>query len=142
MVFKKEITIWTENYNEFIELLPCIEDTVSECGIRNGMVSVISNHTTTGVMVNENLECLLKDIDIFLERLIPEGGGYNHARMLHEYGSTAGNPTGHLKSLICGNHCHLVLTEGRIDRGGAQEVFFCEFDGPARRSLQILVIGD
>src|SRR6056297_1688073 len=101
----------------------------------NGIINIISNHTTTGVIINENLECLRKDIDIFLKGIAPEGLPYNHARLLQSYGSTAGNPSGHLKSLICGNHCHLVLTDGRIEKGEAQEVLFGEFDGPAKRSL-------
>ena len=106
------------------------------------MVHVISKHTTTGIMVNESLECLESDIEDFLGRLAPEEGHYAHARMLRDYGSTAGNPTGHLKAHITGNHCHLIIQDGEVVKGGAQEVYFCEFDGPAKRTVLIQAAGE
>lgn len=119
MVVLKSITILTETYNQFIRITEKIEDAVRESGIQNGMVHVISKHTTTGIMVNESLECLESDIEDFLGRLAPEEGHYAHARMLRDYGSTAGNPTGHLKAHITGNHCHLIIQDGEVVKGGA-----------------------
>lgn len=142
MIYRNEITIWTKKYNEMIKLLPYIEESIAKCGIENGMITVLSNHTTTGIMVNEGLECLEKDISQFLEKLIPEQTPYNHARMLKSYGSTAGNATGHLKSHITGNHCHLVLWNGMLVKGDAQELYLCEFDGPAKRTVQVLINGE
>lgn len=142
MVVLKSITILTETYNQFIRITEKIEDAVRESGIQNGMVHVISKHTTTGIMVNESLECLESDIEDFLGRLAPEEGHYAHARMLRDYGSTAGNPTGHLKAHITGNHCHLIIQDGEVVKGGAQEVYFCEFDGPAKRTVLIQTAGE
>ena len=139
MVVLKSITILTETYNQFIRITEKIEDAVRESGIQNGMVHVISKHTTTGIMVNESLECLESDIETFLSALVPEDRPYSHARMLRDYGSTAGNPTGHLKALLVGNHCHLPLQGGVPVRGGAQEIYFCEFDGPAVRTITVTV---
>ena len=62
--------------------------------------------------------------------------------MLSDYGSTAGNPTGHLKALLTGNHAHFVVRDGMVERGGAQEVYLCEFDGPSERTLIVQVMGD
>ena len=89
--------------------------------------------------MNESLECLESDIETFLSALVPEDRPYSHARMLRDYGSTAGNPTGHLKALLVGNHCHLPLQGGVPVRGGAQEIYFCEFDGPAVRTITVTV---
>ena len=105
------------------------------------MVTVMTKHTTTGVTVNEALECLESDIEVALSLFAPEDRPYSHARMLRDYGSTAGNPTGHLKALITGNHCHFLIQDGEIIRGGAQEVYFCEFDGPASRNILVMVEG-
>ena len=58
--------------------------------------------------------------------------------MLKDYGSTAGNPTGHLKAYITGNHCHFPIIDGEMVRGGAQDIYFCEFDGPAKRTVLVL----
>lgn len=92
--------------------------------------------------MNESLECLESDIEEFLGRLAPEDWPYAHARMLRDYGSTAGNPTGHLKAHVTGNHCHFIVNDGQIEKGGAQEVYFCEFDGPAKRTILIQVMGE
>lgn len=142
MVIVKEIIVLTTQYNQWIRITDQIEQILKESGIRNGIINVVSRHTTTGVTVNEALECLESDMSEFLSRLAPEDWPYAHARMLRDYGSTAGNPTGHLKSLITGNHCHLLVAEGELVRGGAQEVYFCEFDGPAKRTVMVQVMGE
>ena len=142
MVFLGSITILTTKYNQFVLITDEIEKVVKESGIKNGIVNVISKHTTTGITVNESLECLESDMEEFLGRIVPEDLPYAHARMLRDYGSTAGNPTGHLQAHITGNHCHFVMNEGELVKGGAQDVYFCEFDGPAKRTILIQVIGE
>ncbi len=138
-MYVKRITLQTSAYNEMIVLTPQVEETVAESGVKNGMVTVLTKHTTTGITVNEALECLESDIQIALSLFAPEDRPYSHARMLRDYGSTAGNPTGHLKAMLTGNHCHFLIRDGRLDRGGAQDVYFCEFDGPAQRTILIIV---
>lgn len=141
MVFNKSYTMLTDKYIQFIPINALIEQSVIESKIKEGMVTVLSRHTTAGILVNEPLECLESDIDSFLNKLAPEDNSYSHARMLRDYGSTAGNPTGHLKALITGNHCHYFIHDGKVDHGGAQEAFFCEFDGPSERTIDIQIIG-
>ena len=118
-----------------------VEQIVAESGVRDGMVTVMTKHTTTGITVYEALECLESDIQIALSLFAPEDRPYSHARMLKDYGSTAGNPTGHLKALLTGNHCHFLIQDGKIVKGGAQDVYFCEFDGPASRNILVIVEG-
>ena len=141
-MYVKRITLQTSAYNEMIVLTPQVEETVAESGVKNGMVTVLTKHTTTGITVNEALECLESDIQIALSLFAPEDRPYSHARMLRDYGSTAGNPTGHLKAMLTGNHCHFLIRDGRLDRGGAQDVYFCEFDGPSERTFLVQVIGE
>ncbi len=135
-------TILTKQYNQFVKITELVASAVRDSGVKNGIVNVITKHTTTGIMVNESLECLESDIADFLSRMAPEDGAYAHARMLRDYGSTAGNPTGHLKAHITGNHCHFIVDNGCMLKGGAQEVYFCEFDGPAKRTILIQVVGE
>jgi len=141
-MFVKTIRILTKQYVELDVITPQVEQIVAESGVKNGMVTVMTKHTTTGVTVNEALECLESDIEIALSLFAPEDRPYSHARMLRDYGSTAGNPTGHLKALLTGNHCHFPIVDGQIIRGGAQEVYFCEYDGPASRNILVMVQGD
>lgn len=140
-MFVKTICILTKKYVELDVITPQVAQIATESGIKNGMVTVVTKHTTTGITVNESLECLESDIEIALSVFAPEDRPYSHARMLRDYGSTAGNPTGHLKALITGNHCHFLIQDGEIVRGGAQDVYFCEFDGPASRNILVIVEG-
>lgn len=140
-MFVKPIRILTKKYVELDVITPQVEAIVAESGIKNGMVTVMTKHTTTGITVNEALECLESDIEVALSLFAPEDRPYSHARMLRDYGSTAGNPTGHLKALLTGNHCHFLIQDGEMIRGGAQDVYFCEYDGPASRNILVIVEG-
>lgn len=141
MMYMESISILTKTYNSYQVITPQVLEIAKRSGIQNGMITVITRHTTTGVTVNEALECLESDIAEFLGKLAPEDHPYAHARMLRDYGSTAGNPTGHLKSLVVGNHCHMPILDGKVIRGGAQDIYFCEFDGPAHRTINVIIEG-
>lgn len=142
-MFKLEkITLLTEQYNQMIVLTEQLQAVVAQSGITNGLAAVITQHTTTGIGVNERVECLESDIDDALKRLVPENLPYAHARILPTYGSTAGNPTGHLKSMLTGNHCLFPVMGGQLVMGEAQDVYLYEFDGPAQRTVVITVMGE
>ncbi len=134
--------IMTEQYNQYLIITEDVRKIVAASGIRNGMVTVETRHTTTGISVNESLECLQSDVDVFLSRIIPEDAPYSHCHMLRDYGSTGGNPTGHLKAMIVGNHCHFPLIDGKLIGGSAQDIWFCEFDGPSQRTINIIIEGE
>lgn len=142
MIATTNITLLTQRYNQLVPITDEVEKAVARSGIRNGMVTIISKHTTTGITVNESLECLESDIENFLARLVPEDFPYVHARMLRDYGSTAGNPSGHLKAHLTGNHGHFAVVDGELVKGGAQDIYFCEFDGPAKRTVLIQIMGE
>lgn len=142
MMYMESISLLTKKYNEWIVITEQVREILAKSGIQNGMLTVVTKHTTTGITVNEALECLESDMELFLGRLAPEDYPYSHARMLRDYGSTAGNPTGHLKALVTGNHCHFPVIDGEMVMGGAQEIYFCEFDGPAHRTVNVAVQGE
>ena len=137
-----ELHIMTNRYNQYFLITEDVKKAVADSGIKNGMVTVQTMHTTTAVSVNEGLECLESDIDVFLKNLIPEDAPYAHNHMLRDYGSTGGNPTGHLKSMLLGNHCHFPVVEGKMISGSAQDIWFCEFDGPSQRTINIIIEGE
>jgi secondary thiamine-phosphate synthase enzyme len=134
-----EKSILTAQYNEMINITQDIKEELERHEIQEGFITIQTMHTTTGITVNESLECLEQDIEDLLSQLVPEEKPYHHARMLRDYGSTAGNATGHLKSFMCGNHCHFALKNGQLLMGSAQQVYFCEFDGPAKRNYTIII---
>lgn len=136
------LEIMTDKYNQYFIITEDVKKIVASSKIKNGMVTVETKHTTTSIIVNEALECLESDIDEFLTNLIPEDAPYSHCHMLRDYGSTGGNPTGHLKSMLVGNHCHIPLVDGKLATGSAQDIWFCEFDGPAQRTINIIIQGE
>lgn len=142
MFHHSEFVILTEKYLQMVVITNKVREVVDESGIQNGLVAVISLHTTTGISVNESLECLDSDIEEFLGRLVPEDHPYSHARILPSYGSTAGNPTGHIKAMLTGNHCLFPIVNGEMVIGAAQEIYLYEFDGPAKRTVTIMVQGE
>ena len=136
------LEIMTDKYNQYFIITEDVKKIVASSKIKNGMVTVEAKHTTTGITINEALECLESDIDVFLANLIPEDAPYSHCHMLRDYGSTGGNPTGHLKSMLVGNHCHIPLVDGKLVAGSAQDIWFCEFDGPSQRTINVIIQGE
>jgi len=137
-----EFVIHTTKYNDFINITEEVEKKVAESGIQNGMVLIITMHTTTGITTNEALECLQSDMKELMWKLVDENAPYSHGRMLHSYGTTAGNPTGHLRSMLTGNHTVFPVINGKVVRGSAQEIFLCEYDGAQSRRVCVEVMGE
>ncbi len=132
----------TDEYNQYLIITKDVEKAIEKSKIKNGMVTVETKHTTTGISVNEALECLESDIDVFLGKLVPEDAPYSHCHILPDYGSTGGNPTGHIKAMLTGNHCHFPLIDGKLVKGSAQDIWFCEYDGPSQRTVNVIIQGD
>ena len=124
-----------------VKITEQVKKDVEESGVKNGVVFVISLHTTTGIMINESLPCVEKDIELTLERLIPADGPYVHTHMLPSYGTCSGNAPGHLKSMLCGNHCVLPVSDGKMAGGSAQDIYFVEFDGLKIRHYTVQIMG-
>lgn len=93
-------------------------------------------------MINESLTCVEKDIELTLERLVPQDFPSLHAHYLSSYGITGGNAPGHLKSMLTGNHCVLPVQNGKLFCGNAQDIYFVEFDGVKSRKYFIEIIGE
>ena len=138
----KEISIRAKQEFEMVNITQQVRDTVRDCGITNGIVYVITEHTTTGITVNEALPCVEKDIMQTLDRLFPENYQYNHNHYLPSYGTIGGNTPGHLKSLLTGNHCVFPIVEGMVKLGNAADIYFCEYDGIKNRKYMIYVMGE
>ena len=132
----------TDEYNQYLIITKDVEEAIQKSKIKNGMVTVETKHTTTGISVNEALECLESDIDVFLGKLVPEDAPYSHCHILRDYGSTGGNPTGHIKAMLTGNHCHFPLIDGKLVKGSAQDIWFCEYDGPSQRTVNVIIQAD
>ncbi len=132
----KYLWFHTEQKRAYINITREVEQAVTESGIREGLVLVAAMHITAGVYVNDAEEGLLQDIDDWLEKLAPTGPNYRH----HRTGETNGDA--HLKNLLIGHEVILPVTEGRLDLGPWQQVYYAEFDGQRRKRVVIKVIGE
>ncbi|WP_248927913.1 secondary thiamine-phosphate synthase enzyme YjbQ [Paenibacillus hamazuiensis] len=142
MVKLKTIVLNTRAEFQMIKITEDVRRFVEESGVQNGLAAVITAHTTTGIMVNEGLECVETDIEETLDRLIPKDAPYAHAHFLPSYGATGSNSPSHLKSMLSGNSTMFVVKDGKMVTGDAQDVYLAEFDGPKSRKVYIQLIGE
>lgn len=142
MVVLKKLQRLSKCPEEYINITEEVHRLVEESGVKSGIAFVLTAHTTTGIMVNEALPCVEKDISELLEGMVPVDAPYVHAHFLPDYGATGNNSQGHLKSMLMGNHCAFPVMEGKIVCGGAQEIYLVDFDGPQRRTVYVEVMGE
>lgn len=142
MVVLKKLQRLSKSPEEYINITEEVHKLVAESGVKNGLAFVLTAHTTTGIMVNEALPCVEKDISEMLEKVVPVDAPYVHAHFLPDYGATGNNSQGHLKSMLMGNHCAFPVIDGKIVCGGAQEIYLVDFDGPQRRTVYVEIMGE
>lgn len=137
MRFATEYLVFeTKKHREYINITADVEQVVVDSGVREGMVLVSAMHITAGVYVNDAESGLIADIDEWLEGLAPYRDDYRH----HRTGETNGDS--HLKSLLIHHEVIVPITNGRLDLGPWQQVFYAEFDGQRRKRLVIKVMGE
>jgi len=130
------MTFNTPKRREYINITSRVEEAVSNSEIQEGMVLVSAMHITAGVYVNDAESGLIQDIDEWLDRLAPQGPDYRH----HRTGEVNGDA--HLKNLLIGHEVILPITNGRLDLGPWQQVYYAEFDGRRPKRLIIKVMGE
>lgn len=141
-IFFEKISLQTKKVEELIKINQYVEDTVEKSGIKNGLVTINSLHTTAGITVNEGVECVQEDVLAFLEKLAPKEGNYRHARYLDPWGGSAANAETHLRNMLIGVSEAFPLENGKIVKGGLQTIYFVEFDGPSLRKFTVHVMGE
>ncbi len=132
----------TRRDKELIDITPEVERIIAESGVREGLVYVMTAHTSSGMLVTEGLECLERDILAYLERMAPDQGDYWHNRYLDIDGRVGYNAGSHLKSVLSGYFVYFPISEGQLVKGSRQRIYFAEYDGPLSREYYVQVIGD
>jgi len=126
----------TQKKREFINVTHDVENALRKSTIKEGFVLVSAMHITAGVYVNDAEQGLIEDIEVWLQQLAPEGPDYKH----HRTGEVNGDA--HLKNLLIGHEVIIPVTEGRLDFGPWQQVYYAEFDGMRRKRVIIKIIGE
>lgn len=126
----------TDRQRDYINITDQVEEIVEESGIAEGMVLVSTMHITAGVYVNDAESGIIQDIDEWLERLAPFNPNYKHHRTGEDNGDA------HLKSLLIHHEVIVPVTDGRLDLGPWQQIYYAEFDGLRRKRLVVKVMGE
>jgi secondary thiamine-phosphate synthase enzyme len=130
------MTFETKEHRQYVNITRDVRRFVKKSGIREGLCLVSAMHTTAGVWVNDADEPLLDDIDGMLERLAPFRQDYGH----HHGGET--NADAHMKCLLVHHQAVVPVTNGDLDFGPWQQVYYAEFDGQRKKRLLLKVIGE
>ncbi len=124
--------ISTYEKQSFTELDPYLEDALMKSGVKDGLMVVYCPHTTAAITINENADPDVKrDLSVGLNQTFPNKREYVHME---------GNSDGHMKSSVIGANETLIISDGKLILGTWQSVYFCEFDGPRRRTVYVKVL--
>lgn len=131
-VYMDEILVQTDKRYELIDVTSDVQNKVNEKGIKNGILCLFVPHTTAAVTINENADPdVAKDLLYKLKKMAEDN--YKHAE---------GNSDSHVLSSLVGCSLNIIIENSQINMGTWQSIYFCEFDGPRKRKLNIEIVGD
>jgi secondary thiamine-phosphate synthase enzyme len=135
--YRKELTFNTKTRRAYVNITPHIEDALVESGIREGLCLVNAMHITASVFINDNESGLHRDFERWLEKLAPEKphGQYDH-------NGIEDNADAHLKRSVMGREVVVAVTNGRLDLGTWEQIFYGEFDGMRNKRVLVKIIGE
>jgi len=137
--YREEIHIETERRTDFVRITDRIRAAVKRSGVKEGLCLVNPMHITASVFVNDNEPGLWHDFEVWTERLAPfnpDPNVYHHNRTGED------NADAHLKRTLMGRETTLAITNGDLDLGTWEEVFYGEFDGQRPKRVLVKIIGE
>ncbi|MFH1995856.1 MAG: secondary thiamine-phosphate synthase enzyme YjbQ [Candidatus Omnitrophota bacterium] len=136
--YRQVLLFQTKTRREYINITPQVEEALRTSGIREGICLVNALHITASVYINDDERGLLQDYDTWLEKLAPHKpvNGYKHNLTGEDNGDA------HLKRQIMGREAVVAVTEGKLDFGPWEQIFYGEFDGRRKKRVLIKIIGE
>jgi len=136
--YRKELWFDVPTRRAFRNITPEVEACLRESGIREGLVLVNAMHITASIYINDDERGLLQDYEDWLEELAP------HAPTSHYRHNRTGEDNGdaHLKRQVMGREVVVAVTDGRLDFGPWEQIFYAEFDGRRRKRVLVKIIGE
>jgi secondary thiamine-phosphate synthase enzyme len=135
--YRKELWFETPHRRDYINITRDVEICIAESGIKEGLVLVNAMHITASVFINDDESGLHHDFEVWLEKLAPEKphSQYNH-------NGFEDNADAHLKRQVMGREIVVAVTEGRLDLGPWEQIFYGEFDGKRKKRALVKIIGE
>ena len=135
--YRKELWFETPTRRAFINITGQIEKCLSESGIQQGMILVNAMHITASVFINDDETGLHHDFEVWLEKLAPEKP-YSQ----YKHNGFEDNADAHIKRTIMGREVVVAVTDGHLDFGPWEQIFYGEFDGKRRKRVLVKIIGE
>ena len=130
----KKLELNTSSHTQMVDITAMVRKAAADSGVKSGVCTVFVPHTTAAVTINENADPdVVRDFTMELDRLVPWEDGYRHME---------GNSAAHLKASLIGFSEQIIIEQGRLVLGTWQGIYFCEFDGPRRRSFYVELMKD
>ena len=128
-----QLTVKTHAQTEMIDVTAQVQKLLAEHGLQDGICMLYVPHTTAAVTINESADpSVREDILMVLNQMVPWKAAYRHAE---------GNSPAHVKASLIGASQLVRIENGRLALGTWQGIFFCEFDGPRTRTMDVTILG-
>jgi len=135
--YRKELWFETTQRRELIRITEQVQGCVRESGVREGIALVNAMHITASVFINDNESGLHRDYERWLEKLAPEKP---HSQ--YEHNGFEDNADAHLKRTVMGREVVVAITDGKLDFGPWEEIFYGEFDGKRQKRVLVKILGE
>jgi secondary thiamine-phosphate synthase enzyme len=135
--FRKELWFNTTKRREYINITPQIQASLRESGVKEGLVLVNAMHITASVFVNDDESGMHGDFERWLEKLAPEKP-YDQ----YQHNGYEDNADAHLKRQLMGRETVVAITDGKLDLGPWEQIFYGEYDGMRRKRVLVKIIGE
>ena len=136
--YRKELWFEIQTRRAFVNITPDVENCLRESGIAEGLVLVNAMHITASVFINDDERGLHHDYDVWLEDIAP------HEPVSHYHHNRTGedNADAHLKRQVMGREIVVAISDGKLDFGPWEQIFYGEFDGRRKKRVLVKIIGD
>ncbi|MBN1116097.1 MAG: YjbQ family protein [Bacteroidales bacterium] len=135
--YRKELWFQTQQRRELLNITSEVNQCLAESGIQEGLILVNAMHITASVFINDDESGLHHDYEVWLEKLAPEKP-YSQYR----HNGYEDNADAHLKRTVMGREVVVAVTEGKLDFGSWEQIFYGEFDGKRRKRVLVKIIGE
>lgn len=136
--YRKELWFNIPSRRGFVNITREVEECLRESGIQEGLILVSAMHITASVFINDNESGLHHDYDVWLEKLAP----HEPIRQYRHNDTGEDNADAHLKRQVMGREVVVAITDGSLDFGPWEQIFYGEFDGLRRKRVLVKIIGE
>ena len=135
--YRKELWFNTKTRREYINITPEVEACLRESGIKEGLLLCNAMHITASIFINDDESGLHQDFEVWLEKLAPEKP-YSQYR----HNGFEDNADAHIKRSVMGREVVVAVTNGKLDFGPWEQIFYGEFDGKRKKRVLVKIIGE